>query len=116
MRILVCGGRNFRDKKLLFDTLDTYIDKITLLVYGCAWGADWLAGEWAKQNNIPRDRYDAEWTLYGKPAGNIRNQRMLDEGKPDLVIAFPTGGPGTKDMMDITEEAGVPLIVIEKQL
>jgi len=39
-----------------------------------------------------------EWDELGKKAGPLRNQRMLDEGKPDLVVAFPGGG-GTKDMV-----------------
>jgi len=31
---------------------------------------------------------------------------MLDEGKPDLVVAFPGGG-GTKDMVRRAVKAGV---------
>ena len=42
----------------------------------------------------------------GKRAGPLRNQRMLDEGKPDLVVAFPGGG-GTKDMVRRAVKAGV---------
>jgi len=33
---------------------------------------------------------------------------MLDEGKPDLVVAFPGGG-GTKDLVSRTVRARVPL-------
>lgn len=44
----------------------------------------------------------------GKAAGPIRNQRMLDEGKPDLVVAFP-GGRGTADMVRRAKAAGVPV-------
>jgi hypothetical protein len=40
----------------------------------------------------------AEWERLGRKAGPIRNQRMLEEGKPDLVVAFP-GGTGTAGMM-----------------
>jgi hypothetical protein len=39
-------------------------------------------------------------------SGPLRNQRMLDEGKPDLVVAFPGGG-GTKDMVRRAVQAGV---------
>ena len=42
----------------------------------------------------------------GKKAGPLRNQRMLDEGKPDLVVAFPGGG-GTKDTVRRAVQAGV---------
>ena len=47
-------------------------------------------------------------TNSAKKAGPLRNQRMLDEGKPDLVVAFPGGG-GTKDMVRRSVKAGVPI-------
>jgi hypothetical protein len=46
--------------------------------------------------------------MQGKAAGPIRNQRMIDEGKPDLVIAFP-GGRGTADMVSRAKKAGIPV-------
>jgi len=49
-----------------------------------------------------------EWDELGKKAGPLRNQRMLDEGKPDLVVAFPGGG-GTKDMVRRAVSAGVAI-------
>ena len=49
-----------------------------------------------------------DWAL-GRKAGPIRNQRMLDDGKPDLVIAF-SGGKGTAGMMAIARRAGVKII------
>ena len=38
----------------------------------------------------------------------MRNQRMLDEGKPDLVVAFPGGGE-TKDIVTPAVKARVPV-------
>jgi hypothetical protein len=58
---------------------------------------------------VPRKPYEVtqgEWDELGKKAGPLRNQRMLDEGKPDLVVAFPGGG-GTKDMVRRAVKAGV---------
>jgi hypothetical protein len=70
---------------------------ITLLIAGGARGADRLAEEWAKAQAIPCD-LSASWDGLGRKAGPIRNQRMLDEGRLDLVVAFP-GGRGTADML-----------------
>lgn len=42
-------------------------------------------------------------------AGPIRNRRMLEQGKPDLVVAFP-GGAGTANMVRLTEAAALPLL------
>jgi hypothetical protein len=44
-----------------------------------------------------------------RAAGPIRNKQMLDEAKPDLVIAFPGG---TANTVRQVREAGVPVMVI----
>jgi len=56
----------------------------------------------------PYELPQGEWDELGKKAGPLRNQRMLDEGKPDLVVAFPGGG-GTKDMVRRAVKAGVAI-------
>lgn len=43
-----------------------------------------------------------------RAAGPIRDQEMLDKGKPDLVVAF-LGNRGTADMVRRAREAGVPV-------
>lgn len=50
----------------------------------------------------------ASGTKSATKLGPLRNQRMLEEGKPDLVVAFPGGG-GTKDMVRRAAKAGVPI-------
>ena len=39
---------------------------------------------------------------------------MLDEGKPDLVVAFP-GGRGTTGMMRLAIKAGVTLLDLSNE-
>lgn len=43
----------------------------------------------------------------------MRNQRMLDEAAPDLVLAFRNEGRsrGTDDMVRRAKKAGVPTVV-----
>jgi UDP-N-acetylmuramoylalanine-D-glutamate ligase len=60
---------------------------------------------------IPVETYEADWDTHGKAAGPIRNKRMLDEGKPDLVVAFP-GGRGTANMISQARKAGVEVIEV----
>jgi hypothetical protein len=59
--------------------------------------------------------YPADWKRYGNAAGAIRNTQMLVEGKPDIVLAFPTGRlsitKGTKNMVQQARKAGVRTIV-----
>lgn len=104
MRVLVCGGRDFSDREWLFRALDSL--PITQLCHGNARGADRLAGEWAHSRRVPYEAHPAAWALHGKRAGPIRNCKMLNEFKPDAVIAFP-GGTGTADMCDQATRAGV---------
>ena len=59
------------------------------MIAGGARGADTFAEEWAKAAGLPCTVYQAYWKGLGRKAGPIRNRRMLDEGLPDLVVAFP---------------------------
>lgn len=121
MRVLVCGGRSFTGKALLWRTLNSVfpwykpdahgntLPAGTLIHGACPTGADALADEYAVVNWLGIDEYPANWKQHGRAAGPIRNQRMIDEGRPDVVVAF-AGGRGTADMIRRAEEAGVRVI------
>jgi hypothetical protein len=113
VRVLVCGGRHFRDLDLVRETLRRVHaeHRISAVVSGNCRGADQCAEAWAADNFIPVDRHRAEWTVHGKAAGPIRNQQMIDKGKPGLVVAFP-GGRGTSDMVRRARAAGVRIIEV----
>lgn len=126
MRVLVCGGRDYSDRDKVFSTLNALSGTAMgdepnpswlprpdmMIISGAAKGADTLAIDWAVIHWVPFEEYPADWDKHGKPAGFIRNKQMLDEGKPDLVIAFP-GGRGTNMMIDLARKAGVAVEVID---
>lgn len=115
MRVLVCGGRDYNDRATIYRVLDEIHARtpVRCIIGGGATGADHIGAIWAFSRNIPDFvRFDADWKLYDKAAGPIRNQQMLDEGKPDLVVAFP-GGKGTADMVRRAEAAGVKVAKVE---
>lgn len=110
MRVIVCGGRDFNNKRAVQERLDaiyslTPLDALTI-IQGGATGADKLAREWCQETFVPFDNYPADWAKFGNRAGPIRNQRMLDDGKPDLVVAFK-GGKGTADMVRRAKLSGI---------
>lgn len=111
MIALVCGGRDYRDKNEVFSVLDSM--DIDAIVHGGADGADRLAGEWAIFHKVPEIIVPAQWGGYGKSAGPVRNQWMIDFTKVDTVIAFP-GGRGTANMVKLAREAGLSLYVIRR--
>ncbi len=106
MRVLVCGGRDYDDEARVFAVLDEI--KPTFIIEGGARGADSLARRWSLRNLSANNHLaiKAQWDVNGKAAGPIRNQKMLDKGKPDLVVAFP-GGNGTADMVRRARRAGI---------
>lgn len=113
MRVLVCGGRNYQNGQHLSAVLNKLHAEagIDVLIEGGAKGADYLAHVWAAMNDVEIERYEADWENQGTFAGPARNKRMLDEGKPDVVIAFP-GGRGTADMIRKARRAGVEVVEI----
>lgn len=95
------------------DDVGNYLYVVTIIAGG-ADGADSLAASWAAVENVNYKEYKADWYQYGKAAGPIRNKRMLEEGKPDLVIAFP-GGKGTANMVALAKGAGIEVIQIDER-
>lgn len=112
MRVLVCGGRQFTDVAMLNGVLSKWASDADVVIHGAATGADTAAGKWAKLVGKRVEEYPADWKKYKKSAGPIRNSQMLDDGKPDLVIAFP-GGRGTADMVQKAKMAGIPVMEID---
>lgn len=113
MRVLVCGGRDFMDNAMAYKALDILHSNygFDVVIEGDARGADRIAGYWARKNKLDNVKFPAKWTQYGKRAGPIRNQAMLDEGRPDLVVAFP-GGKGTADMIARAERRDIQVVKV----
>jgi hypothetical protein len=118
MRVLVCGSREWDLRWPMAALLgDVYCDAAgdIEIISGMARGADMMAVEWARRHDVPVREFPADWDRYGKRAGYVRNQQMLDEGKPDLVLAFKAKpeSRGTDMMIDIARKAGVSVLVVQ---
>jgi hypothetical protein len=114
VRVLVCGGRDYNERDYIWNmltTLDSQRGRFDVVIHGCATGADSEGMIWAQGNGRKHAPFRADWHTLGKRAGRVRNQRMIDEGKPDLVIAFP-GGKGTADMVRRARFAGIEVIEV----
>jgi predicted polyphosphate/ATP-dependent NAD kinase len=121
MKIIVCGGRDYKDLPTLYTVLDQIHaeNKLTCLVNGGYRGADKLASRWAEQRGVPFQEVHANWEKYGKDAGPKRNAQML-KLHPDTtaLIAFP-GGDGTADMTAkaiAAKKQVVTVRVVEKEI
>ncbi len=114
VRVLVCGSREFTDRGLLEGKLNEVrgrLDGGTMrVVHGDAAGADRMAAAWAERHGIGVDAYPADFEQDGRSAGYRRNERMLKDGDPHVVVAFPQGSArGTNHMMEIAAGAGIPV-------
>lgn len=108
-RIAVTGGRDYRDKKTVFNVLDKLNkqDPITELMHGGARGADTLSRLWAEARDVESRAFYPDWDRYGKAAGPIRNNQILNQS-PDALVAF-LGGRGTAHMTSAAERRGIPV-------
>lgn len=119
--LVVTGGREFTDTKAIWARLDSALirhrqrngDMPLVLFHGNARGVDKICGAWAAQKDIPTVIFTPKWEQFGKRAGWMRNERMLDfaqkHAKACGLLAFP-GGAGTAHCIDSARKKGVVVV------
>lgn len=116
MRVLVTGSRDWHDVDVVFAALSEVCTEVgTVVVHGdCPTGADRIASDWCQtQRDIFEEKHPANWK-FGKSAGPIRNQHMVDLGA-DICLAFPLPeSRGTRHCMTAAAKAGIPVRVVEQ--
>lgn len=117
-RILVTGSRDWPDRTAAEEALRTAwielgrSDAAVLVHGGCPTGADEIADQYWRSVGLPVNVFPADWRQFGKKAGPLRNQEMVDFGA-DLVLAFPLPhSRGTLDCTNRADTAGLPVRVI----
>jgi putative intracellular protease/amidase len=108
MKILVCGGRNFDDRKMLHEVLGSMHSamKVRHVIHSSADGAASMASAWSRLNGV----MDTAYPAYEESAeGPIRNTKMLEDN-PDIayVVAF-RGSNGTRNMVYQALAKGIPV-------
>lgn len=124
MRLLVCGSRHWDDFETLSLCLDWFYDAFHAsgfcVIEGGAKGADQLAGKWVAVQKragraIEHKVFEADWKRHGRAAGPMRNQVMLDVGKPHAVIAFTpdlSKSIGTANMVHKAQNHRLPVVLV----
>lgn len=109
LRLLIAGSRDFEGYTYLNSCVSKFIkehmDKNITIVSGNARGADKLGEKFAIDNGIKLRKFPADWVKFGKSAGFIRNNQMLEYiQEPNCecaVLAFWDGkSHGTKHMIN----------------
>jgi hypothetical protein len=127
VRVVVTGSREATKawrwqgstvEQVIMAELDEYLYHELRLAHGAARGVDRIAadvgiGFFAEVRPYPVDTaLDGPWPA----AGMRRNLRMLDDFRPDMVLAFPRRGPrsarkGTTGCIEAAIERGIEVRV-----
>lgn len=126
MKVIVAGSRHITDYQLvssvITNTINKYDIEVTEIVSGCAAGPDTLGEQWALENGIKVEPFEANWNditapnalirtskwgnQYNARAGFQRNEKMAEYG--DVLIAIWDGkSNGTKDMIERATKHGL---------
>lgn len=128
LRIIVAGGRDFKDYNLLSNTIMQYLEDVddtgivsnpkqVKFISGTARGADSLGEQFAYTWGYDVVRFPADWDTHGKRAGYRRNAEMAiyasENGNDGVLIAFWDGrSRGTKHMIDLAKRYGLDVHVV----
>ena len=111
MKYIIAGGRDFNNYSIARSTIDRF-SNIDEIVSGDARGADTQGVIYGTQYNIKVVHFPAQWDLYGKSAGFIRNAEMGEYA--DALIAFWNGkSKGTAHMIQTMKRNGKPYWVFD---
>lgn len=111
MRTIIAGSRGIYDYALLCTILEEDVHwPITEVVCGGARGVDTMGRSWAIEHGVPVKEFPADWKLYGKRAGYIRNKEMAKYAEA-LVALWDGKSKGTKHMIDTANQLGLRSVV-----
>ncbi|HHX59799.1 MAG TPA: DUF2493 domain-containing protein [Epulopiscium sp.] len=119
MKVLICGDRHWNNYSSILNIvqrLKKAYGNIKIVQGGCS-GADIIAKKAAIECGLEYAEYPANWSKYGKRAGPLRNQQMLDEENPDMVIAFHPNinqSKGSRDMITRAKQVGIQTYIFDK--
>lgn len=123
MRVLLTASRDWVDRYVIYAALDVrYVDWLQqatltdtfVVVHGDARGGDQIGKQWAIEKHevdyrVDHEAHPAQWDKYGRAAGHMRNQKMVDLDA-DYCEGFPLGrSPGTRGCMRLAKAAGIPV-------
>ena len=132
LRILCTGSRDWKDWEAIrrcFAFWVPYAGGTITVIHGAQvteetdalgrktgekWGADHIVDQLARQMGAIVDPHPADWERWGKKAGHLRNQEMVDLNNHNLIdvcLAWPLqSSRGTFDCMRRAALARIPVL------
>jgi len=110
VRVIIAGSRTCTDFKLVESAIAASGFVITRIISGGAKGVDQAGEQWARQKDIPIERFDPDWKRFGRGAGPMRNRKMAQNA--DALIAIWDGkSKGTQNIIDLAKHQGLEVFV-----
>lgn len=106
MRTIIAGSRSITDFGIVSRAVVASGFEISCVICGCARGVDSLGERWALENNIPVERFPADWRRFGRSAGIIRNRQMAQRADA-LVLIWDGYSSGSADMLRTAQAHGL---------
>ena len=118
-RVLVTGSRGWEDVVHVHGVLDAAVQSLAdagydglTVVHGAAKGLDEMAADWARIRGgwgwpVEAEPHPADWKKYGRRAGFVRNQHMVDLGADVCFAWILNGSRGATMCADLAEQAGI---------
>lgn len=109
MRLAFTGGRDYAPVSEDAAELTRLVQRLEpslILVGDCPTGVDPWVKCWAEAGDMPCQVFEADWRAYGKAAGPIRNQSMIDLAQ--ALVTFP-GGKGTANCVAAARKSQIQI-------
>lgn len=108
-RIIIAGSRSITDSNFVFNEIDKIISRLPKdadieIISGLAEGVDTIAVEYCVEKDLKCIGFPAEWEVYKKRAGYIRNDFMAWYAT-HAIIFWDGDSRGTKSMIDISSQS-----------
>ena len=113
MRTIIAGTRRTWDLELIREAIKESGFDVTYIIVGGAAGIDRAAEDIAVIDKIDHLVVRADWDKYGGAAGPIRNVAMADAGAEGLIALPDAESIGTRHMIKVMRERGLPVYVKE---
>lgn len=113
MRTIIAGSRvaTWKDVQAALDKCP-FTSKISVVLSGCARGADLCGEKWAISSGIPISRFPAEWSRLGRKAGVFRNTLMANSADA-LIAVWDGNSSGTANMIHQARQKNLRVFVFK---
>ncbi len=115
IKVIVAGSRDFKDFELLKSKLDFYLKRYSPsqveIVSGAARGADRMGERYALARQFKLNSFPAQWDVYGKSAGYLRNEVMA-KYSTHCVVFIVNNSKGSSHMIELAKKHKLNLRVV----